>query len=554
MDILSNQFSVRIWSAMIVLAVVMLMYSCASSGILTGGPKDVTPPVLDSVRSSPFYQTNYFPRELNFYFNEFIDVRDPIKQILVSPPTTYIPKITHRGKKLSFRFDDKEILRTDATYSINFGEAVVDYTEGNKLDNFIYVFATGDVIDSLSFEGTVTDALTGKPDEGIFVFLYDNLSDSAVVKEKPFYFVKTDKAGAFRFSNIRSDSFRLFALKDENVNYLYDLTNERMAFYDDVITLTDTSVYKITLKSSVADFHPSLRSSITSEYGKIALVYSAKPDTINWNASPMPERIFTQIKGDSLLFYYDTQLDSFSIETSSDVIKVRPKGRSQWITKSGLKIVTTNVSRVMKLSDSIRLDFNYPVSGLNADLINITDSIGIPDNIDIRMTENRLSMIINAGWRPSNNYFIRLDSGAVNDIYGHGLDSIEFVAGFSSPDQLAGINLEVRGLDSTLAYILLVKRADKLIFTTELRFAVDYKTELKDLQPEKYTIEIIEDSNRNGKWDPGNYWKRRQPEKILITETERLRANWDADVIINWTSDEVPAEPEAEKKSLDGKG
>jgi hypothetical protein len=554
MNILSDQFSVRIWSAMFVLTVVMVMYSCASSGILTGGPKDVTPPVLDSVRSSPFYQTNYFPRELNFYFNEFIEVRDPIKQVLISPPTTYIPKITHRGKKLSFRFDDKEILRPDATYSINFGEAVMDFTEGNKVDNFIYVFATGDVIDSLSFDGTVTDAITGKPDEGIFVFLYDNLSDSAIAKEKPFYFVKTDKAGAFRFSNIRSDSFRLFALKDENVNYLYDLANEKIAFYDDVITLTDTAVYKINLKSSVADFPPALRSSITSEYGKTALVYSTKPDTITWIASPMPERIFTQIKGDSLLFYYDTQLDSFNIETPFDIVKVRPKGRSQWISKSGLKIITTNVSRVMKVSDSIRLDFNYPVSGLNTDLISITDSIGIPDNIDIRLTDNRLSMIINAGWRPSNTYFIRLDSGAVDDFYGHGLDSIEFVAGFSSPEQLGGINLEVKGLDSTLVYLLLVRRADKQIFSTEMRFAADYKTELKALQLEKYTIEIIEDSNGNGKWDPGNYWKRRQPEKILITETERLRANWDADVIINWTSDNTPAEPEAEKKSLDGKG
>lgn len=538
----------------LLLIILIGIYSCASTGTLTGGPKDVTPPMLDSVRSSPFFQTNYFPKELHFFFDEFIEVRDAQRQVLISPPTTYIPKISHRGKKLSFLFDEKEVLRQDATYSINFGESVVDFTEGNKVDNFIYVFATGDVIDSLSLSGKVLDAITGKPEEGIFVFLYDNLTDSVVQREKPFYFVKTDRSGDFRFTNIRSDSFRIFVLKDENVNYLYDLPNEKMAFHDELIHISDSTSLEIVMHASVSDILPVLRSTLSRDYGKAALVYSSKPDTITWSVNPSIEHIYSDVKGDSLLLYYDTQVDSFFIETSRDTIKIKPKERKKWIAGSTLKVSSTNISRNMSPADSISIDFNGPVLSLDETLIYITDSIGIPDNVSLRLSENRKKLTVNADWRPANTYFITLDSGSVADIYGHVLDSIEFIAGFAGKDQLAGINLKLSGLDTSTTYVLNMKKGDKQVFSISLANIAMYEQTINLLLPEKYTFEIIEDKNRNGKWDPGNYWLKRQPEKILISETERLRANWDSDVLIIWNTEDTETELQGEKNSLDDKG
>ena len=132
-----------------------MFYGCASGGQLTGGPKDTSPPVLDTLKSAPLQPLNYFPRRLEFFFDEFVQVKDPTKQVLVSPPLTYIPKVKERGKKVTFEFDPKEVLREDATYTINFGEAIVDFREGNKLSNFTYVFSTGDYIDSLSLKGRI---------------------------------------------------------------------------------------------------------------------------------------------------------------------------------------------------------------------------------------------------------------------------------------------------------------------------------------------------------------------------------------------------------------
>ncbi|MGB4959127.1 MAG: Ig-like domain-containing protein, partial [Saprospiraceae bacterium] len=258
-------------------ALIFWMVGCASTGNPTGGPRDLLPPVLDTLSSSLDRQTNVKPKELIFLFDEFVEVRDPIKQVLVSPPLTYIPKVTHRGKKVTFVFDEKEVLRDDATYTINFGEAIVDFHEGNKLENFTYVFATGDQLDSLNLKGNIFDALTNTPDENMVIFLYDNLQDSAVSLERPFYFARPDKSGNFAFRNIKSDTFRIFAIKDENINYIYDLETEKIAFYDTLVVLTDTFKQSIQLRTSLPTPNLKIKSVNAKTYGKINILCNTVP-------------------------------------------------------------------------------------------------------------------------------------------------------------------------------------------------------------------------------------------------------------------------------------
>ncbi|MBK9150200.1 MAG: Ig-like domain-containing protein [Saprospiraceae bacterium] len=509
------------------------LLSCGTGGVLTGGAKDETPPKIDSLRSTPFYRTDFYPKELEFYFDEFIELRDPIKQILISPPTKYIPQVKHRGKKLTFRFDDKEVLRENATYIINFGESVVDFREGNKLLNFNYVFSTGPVIDSLGLQGMVMDAISGKPEEGIIVGLYVNGYDSIPAKEKPFYFVKTDKEGKFTFSNIRSDSFLIFVLRDENANYQYDNPAEKMAFLDEPLYIRPDTIMSVELRASIADYPPKLRSSLSRDYGRVSLIYSGISDTITAHTEP-PMDIFREFSGDSLHLFYHTDLDSFLIITSADSIKIRPKAKADWIGKTKLTAFAGNISKLMSIKDSLIISFNYPVARFDSTLIYVQDSIGIPDNLRFSLSESRRQMIIQADWRFNNLYDIDLDSGSVTDIYGHTLDSVSFRAGFLNRDQLAGINLTLSGLDTALQYVLILKRNNAVLqrFLISDQSVFNYKAEW--MHPDKYTLEIIEDRNGNGRWDPGNYWKKRQPERIQIFETERIRANWDNDIEISW--------------------
>ncbi|MCB0640491.1 MAG: carboxypeptidase regulatory-like domain-containing protein, partial [Phaeodactylibacter sp.] len=106
-------------------------------------------------------------------------------------------------KTVLFEFDENEELRENATYIINFGDAIKDFTEGN-IAPIRFIFSTGDYIDSLEVKGRVVDAVSGEPVSDVLVMLYDNLNDTVVRTERPFYFSRTDKAGQFKIENVKA--------------------------------------------------------------------------------------------------------------------------------------------------------------------------------------------------------------------------------------------------------------------------------------------------------------------------------------------------------------
>ena len=52
-----------------------------------------------------------------------------------------------------------------------------------------------------------------------------------------------------------------------------------------------------------------------------------------------------------------------------------------------------------------------------------------------------------------------------------------------------------------------------------------------DLEAGEYKFKIINDDNKNGIWDTGNYDEKRQPESIYSQSiTQAVKANWEVNV------------------------
>ena len=204
------------------IALSSLLFRCANPLPPDGGPKDERPPQVVQEKSSQNFQTNYTKKPIEIAFDEWVEIRDPFNQIIVSPPLRYPYEIYIKKRSVIFEFDEREELRDSATYTINFGEAIQDFTEGNPADQLRFVFSTGPYIDSLSVRGKIVDARTYEPVEGAVFMLYENTADSVVRTERPFYFARTNDRGLFTIENVKAGTFNGFALLDNNLNYRFD--------------------------------------------------------------------------------------------------------------------------------------------------------------------------------------------------------------------------------------------------------------------------------------------------------------------------------------------
>jgi hypothetical protein len=183
---------------------------CANMIPPSGGPRDTIPPVL--LKATPPDSTlNFREGRIILTFDEELDdPKDPRTNIIFTPSFDVDPEVTTKGKSLTVKFRDT-MLTSNTTYVINFGDAIIDITEGNAAKNFTYTFSTGPYLDSLEISGKVLLAENGGVDTTLNVALYKDLADSILKFKNPQYVVRLDRNGNFRFHNLPKDTFAIYA-------------------------------------------------------------------------------------------------------------------------------------------------------------------------------------------------------------------------------------------------------------------------------------------------------------------------------------------------------
>jgi hypothetical protein len=207
---------------------------CAQVVAPTGGPRDTIPPVLISTIPKQG-MTNFTGNRITLNFNEYVIIDQLRENLLVSPTPKNDPYVDFKLKTVTIKLRDT--LEPNTTYTINLGNAIRDLNENNQFKNFSFVFSTGNVIDSSELSGKVLVAETGKTDTTLLVFLYKNLVDSAVQKEKPKYIARVDAKGIFNFKNLAPGVYKIYALLDGDGSKTYNSKSEMFAFADSEVTV-----------------------------------------------------------------------------------------------------------------------------------------------------------------------------------------------------------------------------------------------------------------------------------------------------------------------------
>ncbi len=216
----------------IALCVVM---SCARMGSPDGGWYDDDPPRV--IGSSPAEQaTNVDQKKITIYFDEYIKLADPTQNVIVSPPQLEMPEIRGAGKKIVVELQDS--LKPNTTYTIDFSDAITDNNEGNPMGNYTFTFSTGEQIDTFEVGGYVIEASNLEPVKGISVGLYNNLSDTVFKKEPLMRISRTDETGHFVIKGVAPGEYRVYALMEQDGNYMFSQKSEMIAFSHEIYTPT----------------------------------------------------------------------------------------------------------------------------------------------------------------------------------------------------------------------------------------------------------------------------------------------------------------------------
>ena len=225
----------------------LLMAACASIGNPSGGPRDEEPPKF--VRATPAPGSVNVSRDrIDIEFNEIVNVKDAFTNVVVSPISKSVPRVSSLGRRISVQFTDT--LLPNTTYTIDFGNSIEDNNESNKLQGFTYTFSTGPELDSLQISGMVLGAQDLEPQQGMLVGVYSNLSDTAFATLPLERIAKTDDRGRFSIKGLSAGNYRIYALADQDNDYKRANPEEAMAFYD--FTLSP-SAERITASDSVRD-------------------------------------------------------------------------------------------------------------------------------------------------------------------------------------------------------------------------------------------------------------------------------------------------------------
>ncbi len=448
--------------------IIMLAAGCANIVPPSGGIKDVRPPKLMKV--TPVDSgLNIRTSKVRFDFDEYIALSDPATQIIISPLLPINPTVTALSKHLIIQFPDS-LLLPNTTYRITLGNAVRDLNEGNIYTGKGYIFSTGSYFDSLSISGKVVNAMTGGADTAATILLYNAAEgDSAVVKHRPLYATHVDNKGSFSLQGLPSREFHIYALRDKNANLVFDDRTEWIAFNNTTVFPGKDSNKQIELRTfplSVTD-----------------TVKLPKPVVRN------------TVSGIGYSLVIDT---------------TDTKKRSQDITQP----LAISFAMMPGAIEREKIFLTYDSSGITVEA-----------PIKIAMDSARQRLHIATVWSENALYTLRLQKGFAKDSAGKDYLPGRYTFRTKWADDYARLSIHLPTKYFGDTYVLQVSNEQDTIYKKPV---LDSNINLVRIPPGNYKLLVIGDKNRNGYWDTGDLFGRKQPEIVYPFErTILLKPGWE---------------------------
>ena len=534
----------------------LLVSSCADERPPTGGRKDSIPPKIKYAYPEN-KSLNFHNEKIKIRFQEFIQQSLDPKEIVISPPLDTKPKFLVNGKNLIISLKSK--LKENTTYTINFGDAIKDNNEGNIFKNFTYVFATGPILDTAAISGTIANVTDPKDVDNLLICLYPADSIDGITKSKPYYFAKSDKNGIFAINNIHSGVYNIYGLKDQNLNYKYDQSDELIGFIDSTILLSDSSKLKLNLNVFLSTNNkPRFTDAVSMGPGRVLIIYNSPVKTLNVNSDLLSSAdiVETNTQKDSITYWfaniYDKKmrLNLIANDSLSDSTTIDLKTFNKDSTNNYKKYSLSFESQLIKNDSSGKAIANKPVLSPFKPLILllsrpvdsidknkrieiVNDSTKKRDNIDFSLNvKTKRAITISYPQSEKTPYTLVIPDSTFLDIFGWWNRKMYYKWNSDAAENYGNIMLNLKFEHPEKYYVIKILDMDnKAIETLFYVGNQEKKVTLKNIKAGTYHIQVIEDRNQNGEWDSGDFSRKLQPEKIInFRESYEVKGSWDLEI------------------------
>ena len=546
----------------------LTLASCAGQVFPPGGPIDTVPPRI--VRTTPDSAAVHVrTQSIELEFSKYVDRRSVEESVFMSP---YAGDLEFDWSGTSVRMTFSGTLKQNRTYVVNVGTDVKDLHANRMATGFTLAFSTGDSIDQGYIDGRVYD---DKP-EGVMIFAYalsgidaDTLDPA---RSKPDYIMQTGKAGIWTLSNLAFGPYRLYAIRDEYKNLLYDKGVDAYGVPDRDIVLSPGSPrvqgigFRLTVEDTIRPFLTSVRAidqyhlqarfsepldTLTFDRGKFVTV-----DTIT-NHRILP-RVVWLIRSTPTLAGVEltSPVDSAStyrflvsnindpagngIDTAHAAFEFRGTNRADTARPTCALAGLRDSLRGVWIEQPFEVDFSKPVlHGPIPQAVVLTDSARLPLEVETRwLNETDLLLkprreLMSYAW-----YRIRIDLDSVRDWRGNRPKDSTYVVRFQT------IDLKTTGvIAGTLGDAVEDPAGGPLYLTaTSIDLSPQRRRSIRLDQPGpfilnrlvegKYTLDAFRDRDGSGAYTFGRIRPFLPSERFTVyPDTIKVRARWNVEGI-----------------------
>jgi uncharacterized protein (DUF2141 family) len=504
-----------------------------------GGPRDKTPPVALKMEPKNM-TTNFVGDKVSIEFDEYFNLQSEFKEFSISPEQEKPPLLKKQQKKLIVSFQDS--LEKNTTYTLNFGNAIVDVNEGNILKNFTYVFSTGPKLDSLRISGKVTNPQSGKPEIDATVLIIPLSRDSIFGKKKASIYTSTDSSGNFKLNNLREDTYKIYALKETGGDKIYQQSTDQVAFIKEPIVLKkNVDTINLGLFKELPTTFRILDKKFNTD-GSITFVFNQQL------VKPEVSVIFPKIINENKIFQFSKNNDSLKLwlkDLSFDSVKIAINSEQKPLdTVTFTRDKKDTYTRTIQLTDNsqggtinpfkpYQFFLNFPTSKIDITKIKILeDSIPRTNFTTEKDSLDVLAYSIVYPWKNKSTYIITYGADAFTELFGTKNKEVKKTFKLASKDDYASLKIKVDVPEPNKSYIVELLNEKKMVVRRDIitkKDTISYNNYLAGI----YFTRVVYDINKNGKWDTGNIKEQTQPEKIWYdTKEYSMKANWDREEIL----------------------